>query len=57
MLGDWTIHFEKFVDIDELHIELKFRKGKLAKAIDYTYDLNEFTEPKINSQRVGCGKE
>jgi hypothetical protein len=53
VLGDCTLRFEKFIEINELHMELKFVKGKLTKTFDYAYDLNEFIELMDRGQLVG----
>jgi hypothetical protein len=57
MRGDLTVLFEKFADIDEMHLEIKFDKDKVVKTINYAYDLSEFTKQKIKGIHVDCHKE
>ncbi len=48
--GNLTIDFKKFVDINELHMQITFERGKTKKSTNYTYDLSEFT--KTNAQKI-----
>ena len=57
MRGNLTIDFKKFVDINELHMQITFEKGKTKKSTNYTYDLNEFTKPKAKKIRVSQSKK
>ena len=48
--GELRISIEKFVDIDELHMEIKTEKNGVGKALTYCYDLGEFTKPRISNE-------
>ena len=46
MQGEFRITIEKFVDINELHMQIRSEKKGVEKALTYSYDLAEFTHPK-----------
>lgn len=50
MQGELRVSIEKFVDINELHMEIKTEKNGVGKALTYCYDLVEFTKPRISSE-------
>jgi len=54
MFGNVRVDLKKAADIDELHVNVKSQSGRTRKAVDYTYDLKEFTTPKSKSQKVSC---
>jgi hypothetical protein len=45
--GDFRITLEKFVEIDELHMEIKLDRNNVVKTLDYRYDLREFVEKRL----------
>jgi hypothetical protein len=46
MQGEFRITIEKFVDINELHMQIRSEKKGVEKALTYSYDLAEFTQPR-----------
>jgi hypothetical protein len=54
MFGDWTVTLKKFVDIDEIRLQVKFEKGKTVKTTNYTYELNELLELKRKNLSADC---
>ena len=50
MQGEFRVTIEKFVDINELHMEIKTEKKGVVKALTYCYNLGEFTKPRISSE-------
>lgn len=58
IIGDLTIDFKKFADIDELQLKLEMKvNDKATKLARYIYDLKEFTEPKPKKADVKPCKE
>lgn len=54
--GDFRITLEKFVEIDELHMEIKLEKSNVVRTLDYRYDLREFVEKRLAIQ-MDCNKK
>ena len=45
--GDFRITLEKFVEIDELHMEIKLDRNNVVRTLDYRYDLREFVKKRL----------
>lgn len=50
MQGEFRVSIEKFVHINELHMEIKTEKKGVVKALTYCYGLGEFRKPRISSE-------
>jgi hypothetical protein len=57
MFGNVCVDFKKVADVEELHLHVRSAEGKTKKAIDYTFDLNDFAAPKVGSQQVSYHKK
>ncbi len=49
MRGNLTIDFKKFVDINELYLQITCDKDRAKSAIHYLYEFSEFTKLKTKN--------